>query len=150
MLVSKSTVDFKSWSRSGLPAGKLFCCKSSKCKKGTEKYEHLPWQKQWNQKLPYLLPTGIFPSWDGKKKELYYYSFSTDTDRPLPKAGVNNPQPWKQHFLAPTSFPCNVCTFAQMNTQTHAHTHTIFLGWRFLHPYSEFFKSYNLTVYPGI
>ena len=52
MLVSKSTVDFKSWSRSGLPAGKLFYCKSSKCKKGTEEYESLPCQKQWNQKLP--------------------------------------------------------------------------------------------------
>lgn len=46
MLVSKSTVDFKSWSRSGLPAGKLFCCKSRKCKRGTEEYESLPCQKQ--------------------------------------------------------------------------------------------------------
>lgn len=52
MLVSKSTVDFKSWSRSGLPAGKLFYCQSSKCKKGTEEYESLSCQKQWNQKLP--------------------------------------------------------------------------------------------------
>lgn len=80
MLVSKSTVDFKSWSRSGLPAGKLFCCKSSKFKKGTEKYESLPCQKQWNQKLPYLLPTGIFPSWAEQKsyKTTGFPLFSTD------------------------------------------------------------------------
>lgn len=131
MLVSKSTVDFKSWSRSGLPAGKLFCCKLSKFRKGKEIWKP-PCQKQWNKKLPLLLPAGIFPSWAEQKscKTTGLPLFSTDTDRPLPKAGVNNPQPSKQRFLQQPYFPCNVWASAQMKTETHTHIYiyTFFLG----------------------
>lgn len=52
-------------------------------------------------------PLGFSPVELNKKAVKLQVSplFSTDKDRLLPKAGVNNPQPGKQHQ---PYFPCNV------------------------------------------
>lgn len=88
--------------------------------------------------FPTCYPLGIFPSWNGQKscETTGLPLFSTDTDRPLPKAGVSNPQPRKQHFLPQPCFPCNVCLFAHMNTDTRTrlHTHTHFSWVKILTP----------------
>ena len=51
--------------------------------------------------------------------------------RPLPKAGVNNPRPRKQHVLPPTLLSMqhvSICTNKNtaIHTHTHTHTHTLF------------------------